>query len=140
MSGGVATIRVGAGSQLEMREKKERLDDALNATKAALSEGIVLGGGMTLYNARNALGDSLGHAIVKSALVAPVTTLISNSGGVFDEEKLWIHGYNALTCEYQDLETAGVFDPVKVTKNSFVAAMSIASLFLTTDVAVLLEE
>ncbi len=145
LSGGVATIRVGAGSQLEMREKKERLDDALNATKAALSEGIVLGGGMALYNARMALEDSLGHNIVKSALLAPVATLIFNSGGEFDEAKLHYNGYNyngynALTCEYQDLEAAGVFDPVKVTKNSFLAAMSIASLFLTTDVAVLVGE
>jgi len=140
LSGGVATIRVGAGSQLEMREKKERLDDALNATKAALGEGIVLGGGMTLYRAREALGPALGHSIVKNALLAPVTTLVSNSGGEFHAEKLQAQGYNALTCEYEDLETAGVFDPVKVTKNSFVAAMSIASLFLTTDVAVLLEE
>lgn len=140
LSGGVATIRVGAGSQLEMREKKERLDDALNATKAALSEGIVIGGGMTLFNARSALGDALGHRIVESSLVAPVTTLINNSGGTFDEVKLKETGYNALTCDYEDLSSAGVFDPVKVTKNSFVAAMSIASLFLTTDVAVLLGE
>lgn len=140
LSGGVATIRVGAGSQLEMREKKERLDDALNATKAALSEGIVLGGGMTLHDARSALGDSLGHRIVRSALIAPVATLIHNSGGVFDSEALKTKGYNALTCDYGDLSSAGVFDPVKVTKNSFVAAMSIASLFLTTDVAVLMGE
>lgn len=140
LSGGVATIRVGAGSQLEMREKKERLDDALNATKAALSEGIVIGGGMTLYEAREALGDSLGHTIVKSSLIAPLTTLISNSGGELSLSLLRDKGYNALTCQYEDLEMAGVFDPVKVTKNSFVAAMSIASLFLTTDVAVLVEE
>jgi chaperonin GroEL len=123
-----------------MREKKERLDDALNATKAALGEGIVLGGGMTLYRARNALGDSLGHRIVNQALIAPVKTLVANSGGHFDEIALNSKGYNALTCQYEDLRSAGVFDPVKVTKNSLVAAMSIASLFLTTDVAVLLEE
>ena len=142
LTGGVATIRIGAGSQLEMREKKERLDDALNATKAALSEGIVTGGGFSLLQSKYTLGNSLGEKIVAKALSAPIKTLVDNSGGEYHEDKLIVQleAFDALECKYKPLNEYNVYDPVKVTKNSFVAAMSIASLFLTTDVAVLLEE
>jgi chaperonin GroEL len=142
LTGGVATIRIGAGSQLEMREKKERLDDALNATKAALSEGIVVGGGFSLLQSAFSLGDSVGEKLVVEALSAPIKTLLDNSGGEYDEGKLLVElkVFDALDCKYKSLEDYNVYDPVKVTRNSFVAAMSIASLFLTTDVAVLLEE
>ena len=142
LTGGVATIRIGAGSQLEMREKKERLDDALNATKCALSEGIVLGGGFSLLQSRYALGDSSGEEIVAKALSAPIKTLVDNSGGEYHEDKLIVElkGFDALDCKYKSIRNYNVYDPVLVTKNSFVASMSIASLFLTTDVAVLLEE
>ena len=142
LTGGVATIRIGAGSQLEMREKKERLDDALNATKAALSEGIVTGGGFSLYQSQDyLLGNTLGESLVAKALSAPVQTLVHNSGGEYDDDKLIARmAFDALECKYKNLSDYNVYDPVKVTKNSFVAAMSIASLFLTTDVAVLLEE
>ena len=137
LTGGVATIKIGAGSQLEMREKKERLDDALNATKCALSEGIVYGGGYTLLQARWCLGDTIGEKIVFNALFSPTKTLLENSGGEYNSEN---KAFDALECKYKSLDEYNVYDPVLVTKNSFVASMSIANLFLTTDVAVLLEE
>jgi len=145
LKGGVATIKVGASSSIEMREKKERLDDALNATKAALEEGIVIGGGKAYLRATVDNTDLPAWFI--KALVSPSMTLIKNGGFVHKgkvnpvlhhSDPNW--GYNALTNMYGDLHEAGVYDPVKVTKNSFLAAMSIASLFYSTDVAVLLEE
>jgi len=144
LSGGIATIQIGASSSIEMREKKERLDDALNATKAALAEGIVVGGGLGLLNARKGLSiEKTGHSIVYNALSEPALALMQNGGvvdsGVFQNDSPH-YGYNALTEKYEDLFEAGVIDPVKVTKSSFNAAISIASLFLTTEVAVLLEE
>ena len=126
-----------------MREKKERLDDALNATKAALSEGIITGGGLGLLHARNALAiEKTGHKIVYDALSKPALVLLQNSGksGLAYNLSEPHYGYNALSEKYENLWDAGVFDPVKVTKGSFNAAISIASLFLTTEVAVLLEE
>lgn len=143
LSGGIATIQIGASSSMEMREKKERLDDALNATKAALSEGIITGGGLGLLNARNALAiEKTGHKIVYDALSKPALVLLQNSGksGLAYNLSEPHYGYNALSEKYENLWDAGVFDPVKVTKGSFNAAISIASLFLTTEVAVLLEE
>lgn len=143
LSGGIATIQIGASSSMEMREKKERLDDALNATKAALAEGIITGGGLGLLNARNALAiEKTGHKIVYDALSKPALVLLQNSGksGLAYNLKEPHYGYNALSEKYENLWEAGVFDPVKVTKGSFNAAISIASLFLTTEVAVLLEE
>ena len=143
LSGGIATIQIGASSSMEMREKKERLDDALNATKAALAEGIITGGGLGFLNARNNLEiEKTGHKIVYDALVVPSLVLLRNgrnSGLAYSMEDP-NYGYNALTEKYENLFEAGVFDPVKVTKGSFNAAISIASLFLTTEVAVLLEE
>ncbi len=143
LSGGIATIQIGASSSLEMREKKERLDDALNATKAALAEGIIVGGGYGLISARKNLAiEKTGHKIVYDALSEPALALLRNSGksGVSFQNGNPHYGYNALTEKYEDLFEAGVIDPVKVTKSSFNAAISIASLFLTTEVAVLLEE
>ena len=146
LSGGVAAIRVGAGSSIEMRETKERLDDALNATKAALQEGIVLGGGKTLYEARNVLHEEvLGENIIKDALLAPLTALLANNNHTLTFElsnsiKAENIGYNALTGEVCNLKVAGIIDPSKVTRSSFSVAMSIAMLFLTTDVAVMLPE
>ena len=145
LSGGIATIQIGASSSMEMREKKERLDDALNATRAALAEGIITGGGLGLLSARKKLSiEKTGHKIVYDSLEEPVRALLSNSGKVsgmaFESNGNPNYGYNALTEKYEDLFEAGVIDPVKVTKSSFNAAMSIASLFLTTEVAVLLED
>ena len=146
LKGGVATIQIGASSSMEMRETKERLDDALNATKAALESGIVLGGGMTLFKA--SLRPNLPNWF-SEALQMPLTTLKENGGFKVDALNKRITsllnsnpntGYNALTNEYSDLHEAGVYDPVKVTANSFLAAMSIASLFYSTEVAVLVEE
>ena len=144
LKGGVATIRVGASSSIEMREKKERLDDALNATRAALQEGIVIGGGITLSKVAQELvseDNDLGWFV--KAMVQPIQVLLDNSGQTFVNDiykNSAEFGFNALTGEFCNLEEAGVFDPVKVTKNSFLAAMSIASLFYSTDVAVLIEE
>jgi chaperonin GroEL len=149
LSGGVATIRIGASSSIEMRETKERLDDALHATKAALEEGMLVGGG-TLY-ASLAKDETLPKWF-RSSLIRPMLTLIENSGDVKfigevgGESSLENiidgcgMGYNALTDKVENLEEAGVFDPYKVVKNSFLAALSIASLFYSTDVAVLLPE
>jgi chaperonin GroEL len=141
LMGGVATIKIGASSSIELREKKERLDDALNATKAALAEGIIIGGGTSLAHA----GDKVETEFdwLATALHAPYNTLLLNSNRTTDwnfDDLADSLGFNALSGEYCDLKEAGVFDPVKVTKNSFLAAMSIAQLFYTTDVAVLLEE
>jgi|TARA_R100000081_G_scaffold5297_1_gene2584 chaperonin GroEL len=141
LSGGVATIRIGASSSMELRERKERLDDALNATKAALSEGIILGGGTTLGHVADSIETPFNF--LKTALHEPYNVLLSNS----NKKSNWLNddlagslGFNALSGEYEDLIEAGVYDPVKVTKNSFLAALSIAQLFFSTDVAVLLEE
>ena len=144
LNGGVATIQIGASSSMEMRETKERLDDALNATKAALESGIVLGGGMTLFDIAmetNMAGWFAG------ALLMPLHILKENGGFDGNPKELKTlretnpnMGYNALTNKYDDLHEAGVYDPVSVTKNSFLAAMSIASLFYSTEVAVLVEE
>lgn len=145
LKGGIATIRVGAGSSIEMREKKERLDDALNATKAALAEGIVVGGGLTLALAGIETNNKSGYDLtwLVDALHEPIRTLISNSNldvGATMTEIIPANGigFNALTGKIENLQN--VVDPVKVTKNSFLAAMSIAQLFYSTDVAVLLEE
>ena len=147
LKGGVATIKVGASSTIEMREKKERLDDALNATKSALEDGIVVGGGMCLFNASEHLDKK--HDWFSTALKAPYTTLLQNSGRedvllnkavLGMQKKKTNYGFNALTNKLEDLYQAGVFDPAKVCKSSFLSAMSIAQLFFSTDVAVLLPE
>ena len=149
LKGGIATIKVGASSSIEMREKKERLDDALHATKAALEEGIVVGGGVPFIR--------LAYAIeapewFRKSVVKPYRVLMDNANyteqtrvAEFEIEKTidgtnpnW--GFNAVSCQHEDLFKAGVFDPVKVSKNSFLAALSIAQLFYSTDVAVLVEE
>ena len=148
LNGGVAVIRVGAGSSIEMRETKERLDDALNATRAALQEGIVVGGGMGLLNARNELDyevSNVGHSIVFESLSAPIECLIENSGLDKTSKKMFkkltgVYGFNALTGTLSNLKRDGVMDPTLVVKSSFSVAMSIAMLFLSTDVAVLLPE
>lgn len=143
LKGGVATIKVGASSSIEMREKKERLDDALNATKAALQEGIVIGGGLPFYKISQMEGIPTWF---KLAMFSPMQTLMQNAGynnngsvpNLNEVSPNW--GFNALSCSFADLAEEGVYDPVKVTKNSFLAAMSIAQLFYSTEVAVLVEE
>ena len=138
LKGGVATIKVGASSSIEMLEKKERLDDALNATRAALAEGIVTGGGLALIHCANMISNI--PSWLRKTMYAPYNTLFENSNRETECEPNYPFGFNALTGEMSNLWEDGVFDPVKVTKNSFLAAMSIAQLFYSTDVAVLVGE
>lgn len=141
LAGGVAVIHVGAGSTVELRETKERLDDALNATKSALKGGIIIGGGMSLYNARKALDlEVTGDYLVYKSLTAPFMTLVNNAG--LDLQRYTIDteydaGIDMVSGVLVNLRENGIFDPLLVTLGSFDAAMSIANLFLTTDVAVL---
>ncbi|QMI47696.1 chaperonin GroEL [Burkholderia sp. MBR-1] len=150
LAGGVAVIKVGAITEVEMKEKKDRVDDALHATRAAVEEGIVPGGGVALLRARAALTDlkgangdqDAGIRIVLRALEAPLRVIASNAG---DEPSVVIakvlegsgnFGYNAATGEYGDLVEAGVVDPTKVTRTALQNAASIAGLVLTTDATV----
>jgi len=141
LAGGVAVIHVGAGSTVELRETKERLDDALNATKSALKGGIIIGGGKSLYNARKALDlEVTGDYLVYKSLTAPFLTLVNNAG--LDLQRYTIDtdydaGIDMVSGVLVNLRENGIFDPLLVTLGSFNAAMSIANLFLTTDVAVL---
>jgi chaperonin GroEL len=133
LAGGVAVIKVGGATEIEMKERTERLDDALNATKAAIQDGIVVGGGLALYVARNILPDG----IVKKTLAYPIEQIADNAGHILQEKRLdYTIGYNALTGEYEDLYEAGILDPVKVTLSSLRAAGSIAGLVLTTEALV----
>lgn len=143
--GGVAVINIGAATETEMKEKKARVEDALHATRAAVVEGIVAGGGVALLRALKSLeklklsGDeAIGAAIIQQAAFAPATAIANNCGkqGNLIAEKIYEgkgnFGYNGLTDEFTDLLKAGVVDPVMVTKSALVNAASIASLLLTT--------
>jgi chaperonin GroEL len=145
LKGGVATIQIGASSAIEMRESKERLDDALNATRAALAEGIVRGGGMTYADIANSIAESAGQTLsivdnmLMDALYEPIRCLLENSNMTEEVLNTWVlGGFNALTGEFGNLED--IYDPARVARESFLAAMSIARLFLTTSVAITLEE
>ena len=150
LAGGVALIRVGAATELEMKEKKARVEDALHATRAAVEEGIVVGGGVALIRARLAVGkikgdnpdQDAGIKIVLRALEEPLRQIVSNAG---DEPSVVLNkvvegkgnfGYNAGTGEYGDLVQMGVLDPTKVTRCALQNAASIAGLILTTDAMV----
>lgn len=150
LSGGVAILYIGAATEVEMKEKKDRVDDALHATRAAVQEGIVAGGGVALIRAMNAL-DSLelanqdqntGVAIVKAAIQAPLRTIVENAGGEASVVVNEIvagkddYGYNAATGEYVNMFAAGIIDPTKVTRLALENAASIASLLLTTECVV----
>ncbi len=148
--GGVAVIKVGAATETEMKEKKARVEDAMHATRAAVEEGIVPGGGVALARCVSALdklkveGDEqIGVNIVKRALVEPLRQIAENSGeegaivlGKVNDSKDNNFGYNALTGDYQDLVKAGVLDPTKVVRIALQNAGSIASLMLTTEALV----
>ena len=143
LTGGVAVVKVGAVTETELRDKKERLDDAMNATKAALQEGIVVGGGLTLDSiSKRMVNDSptsVGARLLSFALQRPMKQIAENSGIELDTNEFdsdGFVGYNAQTGEYCNLMEAGVLDPVKVTKNAVMVATSIASLILTTEVLV----
>jgi chaperonin GroEL len=150
LAGGVAIIKVGAATETEMKEKKARVEDALHATRAAVEEGIVPGGGVALLRASVALqnlkleGDEqFGVTIVRRACEEPVRQIVLNSGieGAVVVEAIKRHadpnyGYNAATDHYEDLVQAGVIDPTKVTRTALQNAASIASLMLTTEAMV----
>jgi chaperonin GroEL len=149
LAGGVAVIKVGAATEVELKEKKHRIEDAVSATKAAVEEGIVAGGGVTLLQAQKALdkldldGDEkTGSNIVRRALEEPVKQIAVNAGlegGVVVEKTRSLDpgwGLNADSGEYVDLLKAGVIDPAKVTRSALQNAASIAALFLTTEALV----
>jgi len=153
LAGGVAVLYVGAASEIEMKEKKDRVDDALSATRAAVEEGIVAGGGVAYIRSISALeglkGDnedeSVGIEIVKRAIEEPLRQIVANAGGegavVVDKVKSGEadYGYNARIGEYQNMIEAGVIDPAKVSRVALENAASIAGMFLTTE-CVLIEE
>jgi chaperonin GroEL len=154
LTGGVAIIRVGAATEADMKQKKGRVEDALHATRAAVAEGILPGGGVATIRAIQAVNDlakklsadeKAGAEIVARALEKPIRTLAENSGQdgavVADEvrqrgEKNFNIGFNALTGEYEDMIKAGVIDPTKVTRSALQNAASIAGLMLTTEVMI----
>jgi chaperonin GroEL len=146
LAGGVAVVKVGAATETELKEKKHRVEDALSATRAAVEEGIVPGGGATLVNVIPALeglgadaDEKVGVAIVRRALEEPLRQIATNAGleGSVVVEKVKNlpkgQGLNAVTEEYVDLVKAGIVDPVKVTRSALENAASIASLVLTTE-------
>ena len=147
LAGGVAVIKVGAATEVEMKEKKDRVDDAMHATRAAVEEGIVPGGGVALIRAEKAI-DALkfdnadqktGAAIIRRAIEEPLRQIVQNAGleGSVVVNKVKegkdAFGYNAKTDSYEDLIKAGVIDPAKVTRTALKNASSIASMILTTD-------
>jgi len=150
----VAVINVGAATETEMKEKKARVEDALHATRAAVEEGIVPGGGVALLRAQAALegfsverdDEQVGVDILRRALEAPIRQIATNAGvegsiivQTVREAKKQTSGYNALTGEFEDLVDAGVIDPTKVVRTALQNASSIAGLLLTTE-AVIVEK
>jgi chaperonin GroEL len=147
LAGGVAVLYVGAATEVEMKEKKDRVDDALHATRAAVEEGIVSGGGVALVKAIYSIeklkganeDENMGIQIVRKALEAPIRVIAENAGVdgsvVFQEvyKNKGEKGYNARTNVYEDLKKAGVIDPTKVTRVAIINAGSIASMVLTTE-------
>jgi chaperonin GroEL len=150
LSGGVAVINVGAATETELKEKKARVEDALHATRAAVEEGIVPGGGVALIRAQSALDkikgtedEKIGVEIVRRALEEPIRMIAQNAGAEgsivvarVKESKEKNFGYNAATDAYEDLVKAGVIDPTKVTRTALQNAASIAGLLLTTECVV----
>jgi chaperonin GroEL len=140
LAGGVAVIRVGGATEIEMRERGERLDDALNATKAAIKSGVVAGGGLALYNARNVLGDNKGEFLLYNALARPLEQIIENSGAILEDKITEKIGFNAMDNSYTDIVKAGIIDPLMVTLSALSSATSIAGLILTTEAMVIQPE
>jgi len=150
LAGGVAVIRVGGATEIEVKEKKDRVDDALNATRAAVEEGIVPGGGVALLRASNAVkseganaDQEAGISIVRRALQAPIRQIAENAGdegsivvGKILDEKKGSFGYNAQTGKYGDMIDMGIIDPVKVVRHALQDAASVASLLITTEAMV----
>ena len=150
LAGGVAVLYVGAATEVEMKEKKDRVDDALHATRAAIEEGIVTGGGVALVRAIKALAnakgqnedETIGMDIVRKALESPLRTIAENAGveGSVVLQRVLngkdSFGYNARTDKYEDLKVSGVIDPAKVTRIALENAASIAGMVLTTACAI----
>ena len=139
LAGGVAVLYVGAATEVEMKEKKDRVDDALHATRAAVEEGIVAGGGVALVRTIENEDENIGIQIVRKSLEAPLRTIVENAGmeGSVVLQKVLegtgSFGYNARTDVYEDLKAAGVIDPTKVTRVALENAASIAGMVLTTE-------
>jgi chaperonin GroEL len=148
LAGGVAVIRVGGSTEVEVKEKKDRVDDALNATRAAVEEGVLPGGGIALLRAAGAIGklkpanedQKIGIEIVKKALTTPARQIIDNSGddaavivGKLIESKGYNDGYDAQTGAYVDMVKAGIIDPTKVVRTAIQDAASVAGLLITTE-------
>jgi chaperonin GroEL len=147
LAGGVAVIRVGGSTEVEVKERKDRVDDALNATRAAVEEGIVPGGGTALLRASAALktkgenaDQDAGINIVRRALQAPARQIVTNAGeeasivvGKILDNKSGTYGYNAQTHSYGDLITLGIVDPTKVVRTALQDAASVAGLLVTTE-------
>ncbi len=151
LAGGVAIINVGAATEPEMKEKKARVEDALHATRAAVEEGIVPGGGVAFLRAQKALtaliledaDEQIGVGIVRRAIEEPIRIIVQNAGAegsiVIEKVRAFTdnnYGYNAQTETYEDLVLAGVIDPTKVTRTALQNAASIAGLLLTTEAIV----
>ncbi len=151
LSGGVAVLKVGGSSEVEVKEKKDRIDDALNATRAAVKEGVVAGGGTALLYATKALekvqpinqDQKVGVDIIRRALQAPIRQIAENAGvdgavvaGKLLESSDYNFGYNAATDEYTDMIKAGIVDPTKVVRTALQDAASVASLLITTEAMV----
>ena len=148
LAGGVAVIKVGAATEVEMKEKKARVEDALHATRAAVEEGIVAGGGVALLRAKQAVGDSIkgdnadqdaGIKLVLKAVEAPLREIVNNAGG---EASVVVNavlagkgnfGFNAANDTYGDMLELGILDPTKVTRTALQNAASVSSLLLTTE-------
>ena len=150
LSGGVAVLYIGAASEVEMKEKKDRVDDALHATRAAVEEGIVAGGGIALIRAKSALAkikpvnadEETGIKIILKALEAPLRTIVENAGvegsvivSKVLESSREAFGYNAKSGQYTDMFRAGIIDPKKVTRVALENAASVAGMILTTECA-----
>jgi chaperonin GroEL len=150
LSGGVAVIKVGAATETALKERKHRIEDAVSATRAAVEEGVIPGGGSALVHAAASLADGLGLtgdeatgvAVVRQALTSPLYWIAANGGleGAVVTSKVadleWGHGFNAETMTYGDLMADGVIDPVKVTRSAVINAASIARMVLTTESAI----
>jgi chaperonin GroEL len=153
LSGGVAVIKVGAATETEMKEKKDRIEDALNATRAAVAEGVVAGGGLALAQAGNAFNeltdkteDTPGARLVDTAILEPMKQIAANAGkdgslilyNIIKEYKAGNKnlGYNAMTDKFEDMFTAGIVDPTKVVRSALEHASSAAIMFLTTEAVI----
>jgi len=157
LTGGVATLYVGAPTEVEMKEKKDRIDDALSATKAAIEEGILIGSGYALIQARPGVysmtkeltqSQLAGCNIVHNAVTRPFMQIIENAGGDSESELSWgelnqknpNYGYNTKTEKWEDLFESGIIDPTKVVITALSNAVSAASMLLTTECAISIKD